>query len=508
MADGGSHNRKEGKDNMKKLYAIALLGLMVLGLAATASAADIKASGKWQIEATMQNADFQDKGATSEDKQFNIEQRVRTAFQFIANENLKGVLDLQIGSANWGNGAFGIGAGRSAATSASSNANNAGSGNIMLRRGYVDFKWPNTKVNFLVGFQTVSLPAAFGGGSAILDDQVAAAIVSAPITDNISILAGYARPYDTNGSVSTDAGALTGGGTSADMVFAAVPLDFKGLNITPFAAYASIGSKLGAPGLAGLATGNATAGEGANAYWGGIAATVTMLDNFKFMGDFNYGKLSFNKNNTPTSSVSRSGWMADIAVDYTGFKMMTPSAFFVYSSGERGNSTEHSGSSRMPSLGNPQNWAVGSFFFGDRNFINGFPSSAGYAQRVMGFWTAGVSLKDIKLIDKMSHTAHLLYVKGTNDKNSVNEVSGVNINTANNMNYGGFLTTKDSLWEVDFNTKYMIYDELAVNLDLGYINASFDKDVWGTSAKTYKADYQNYGSNDAYSVRLGVAYSF
>ncbi|MDQ7834206.1 MAG: outer membrane homotrimeric porin [Humidesulfovibrio sp.] len=494
---------------MKKLYAIALLGLMVLGLAATASAADIKASGKWQIEANMQNADFMDKGAsTSEDKTFNIEQRVRTAFQFIANENLKGVLDLQIGAANWGTGALGIGAGRSASLTATGAAS-AGNGNIMLRKGYVDFKWPGTKVNFLVGFQTVSLPAAFGGGSAILDDQVAAALVSTPITDNISLLAGYARPYDTNSSVSTTAGNLSGSGTSGDVVFAAVPLNFKGVNVTPFAAYASLGSKLGAPGLVGLVAGNSTSGEGARAYFGGVAATVTMLDNFKFMGDFNYGKATFNSLSTPNlGSTTRSGWMADIAVDYTGLKMMTPSAFFVYSSGEKGNSTEHAGSNRMPSLGNPQNWAVGSFFFGDRNFINGFPGSAGYVQRVMGFWTAGVSLKDIKLIDKMTHTAHLLYVKGTNDKNSINEDMGNNINLANNMNYGGFLTTKDSLWEVDFNTKYMIYDELAVNLDLGYINANFDKDLWGASSKTAAADYQNYGSNNAYSARLGVAYSF
>jgi hypothetical protein len=497
---------------MKKIYAIALLGLMVLGLAATASAADIKASGKWQIDTSIQNADFLKKGAVSEDKTFNIEQRVRTAFQFIANENLKGVLDLQIGSANWGNGAFGIGAGRSAVAGAQGAAA-AGNGNIMLRKGYVDFKWPGTKVNFLVGFQTVGLPAAFGGGSAILDDQVAAAVVATPITDNVKLLAGYARPYDSNGASSTTDSTLSGSGTSTDVVFAAVPVDFKGFNVTPFAAYASIGSQTAgsqtsAGLLPGFATGNSSAGSGGmRGYWGGIAATVTALDNFKFMADFNYGKVTYNNAN---KSSGRKGWLADIAVDYTGLKMMTPSAFFVYSSGEKGNSTDgnEDGSNRMPLLGNPQNWAVGSFFFGDRNFINPNASSAGYVRNVMGFWTVGLSLKDIKVFDKMSHTAHLLYVKGTNDKKFLTENVATALNTANVANYGGFLTTKDSLWEVDFNTKYMIYDELAVNLDLGYINASFDKDVWGASSKTNAADFQNYGSNNAYSARLGVAYSF
>ena len=500
---------------MKKIYAIALLGLMVLGLAATASAADIKATGKWQIDTGLTSGDFLKEGAaSSEDKTFNIEQRVRTAFQFIANENLKGVLELQIGSANWGTGAMGIGAGRAAGTASDLGANTAGNGNVMLRKGYVDFKWPGTKVNFLVGFQTVSLPAAFGGGSAILDDQIAAAVVATPITDNIKLLAGYARPYDANSSAFTTSGAISGSGTSTDVVFAAVPLDFKGFNVTPFAAYASVGSQTasatgnGAGLLPGFATGNSSNTEnGMRGYWGGVAATVTALDNFKFMGDFNYGKVTYNNAN---KSSGRKGWMADIAVDYTGLKMMTPEVFFVYSSGEKGNSTDgnEDGSNRMPFLGKPQNWAVGSFFFGDRNFINPSASNAGYTQNVMGFWTVGLSLKDIKIFDKMSHTAHLLYVKGTNDPDFLKESVTTALNTSGVANYGGFLTNKDSLWEVDFNTKYMIYDELAVNLDFGYINASFDKDVWGASSKAAAADYRNYGSNDAYSARLGVAYSF
>lgn len=288
------------------------------------------------------------------------------------------------------------------------------------------------------------------------------------------------------------------------------------MKITPFAAYAYAGkdtyaSGIGAPALPGFASGNSSVNQSMRAYWGGVAATVTALDNFKFMADFNYGKAAYSNNQT--ANKGRSGWLADVAVDYTGLKMMTPSAFFVYSSGEKGNSTDggQSGSNRMPVVGNPQSWAVGSFFFGDRNFLPGIPSSAGYVRNVMGFWTAGVSLKDIKLIDKFSHTAHLLYVQGTNDKRFITE-NGGNLNLtgaqANLANYGGFLTTKDSLWEVDFNTKYMIYDELAMNLDLGYINASFDKNVWGTSSKTNRADYQQYGSEDAYSARLGLAYSF
>jgi hypothetical protein len=496
---------------MKKLGVLGLAVFLLVASASLSFGMEIKAKGYWWIEAQLkQGWDFLGKGAISEDKTFNLEQKMRTQFTFIANENLRGVLDTQIGSGNWGNGLFGIGAGRSAATSASANANNAGSGNIMLRKAYIEYRWPNTMTNISLGFQTVTLPAAFGGGSAILDDQVAAAVVSAPITDNVSILAGYARPYDANSSVSTAGGSLSGAGTAADVVFAALPLTFKGLNITPFAAYASLGSQAnggtGVTTLAGLASANSTAGEGARAYWGGVAATVTMLDNFKFMGDFNYGKATFNKMNTPNvGSSSRSGFLFDVAVDYTGLSMMTPELFFTYSSGENGNSSKGGSSERMPVLGTPQNWTIGSFFFGERLELGGsINNTAGYTSNTLGYWALGLSLKDIKVFDKLTHDFNLLYAKGTNNKDYLYEAGG----TVRNANYAGFLTTKDSLWEVDFNSRYKIYDELSLLVYTGYIHANFDKDVWGASSVTNAADIQNYKSSNAYKLGVGLNYFF
>ena len=304
--------------------------------------------------------------------------------------------------------------------------------------------------------------------------------------------------------------AVKGGGGNTDAVFAALPIDFKGYNITPFAAYATAGKYSTANSLAGLgnnATTGATSGTaatGMKAYWAGAAFTMTYFDPFKVMADFDYGKAVYKNDPKYANGGGREGYMFDLALDYTGLSMMTPEVFYVYSSGEKHANGTDGKSNRMPIVAKPQNWAVGSFFFGDRNFINGFPGQSGYNLLVQGFWTAGVSLKDIKLIDKLTHTAHLLYVKGTN---AVETVQNANSLVTGRV-YGGYLTSKDSLWEADFNTKYMIYDELAVNLDLGYINSSFDKDVWGTSSKTYANDYLNYGSNDAYSIKLGVAYSF
>ncbi|PKN09117.1 MAG: hypothetical protein CVU73_04185 [Deltaproteobacteria bacterium HGW-Deltaproteobacteria-8] len=490
--------------NKKFALLLVLMAALVMGSVTSASAADIKAFGSWQIEADLNSSwDFQKKGAVSEDKTFNIAQRVRTGFQFIANENLKGVLETQIGSANWGNGAFGIGAGRAASTAAGGAA--AGNGNVMLRKGYVDFKWPGTKVNFLVGFQSLSLPSAVGGGSPVLDDHFAAAAAVVPITDGLSLVGGFGRLYDSNGSYNTTASSLSGSHNAGDVAFLIANIDmFKGFKIQPWAAYANLGSQLAGSGAGATATygfmaPNSSSREGVRAYWGGAAFTMTAFDPFKVMADFNYGKATWNNQSaTNAAAGGRQGFLADIAVDYTGLKMMTPSVFFAYSSGESGNSTDGNGKSeRMPVVGNPQNYALGSFWLQGGDAINAninAPSTA------MGYWALGLSLKDIKLIDKLSHTVHLIYFKGTNDKDYLKETGG----TVRGADYSSFLTTKDSLWEVDVNSKYQIYDELSLGLELGYINASFDKDVWGA----VNSDYKNYGSNDAYKASLIVNYSF
>ena len=492
---------------MKKLGVFGVVVIVLLAMSGMANAVEIKARGYWWMEAVSRsNWDFLGAG---EDQHFSIEEKLRTQFQFIANENLRGVLDTQIGTNNWGNGLYSIGAGRTPnVTTGTSGANIAGDGNIMLRQGYVEYLWPGTKMNFKVGFQTLTLPAAFGGGSAIMDDQVAAAVFSAPIGENIAILAGYARPYDTNayGAATT----LPGHGTATDVLFAALPITFKGGNVTPFAAYVNSGFQTasatsGATSLRGFTGPNATTSEGLHGYWGGVAATVTALDNFKGMADFNYGNVAYNNNNV---SAGRRGFLFDAAIDYTAMSMMTPELFFAYSSGENGNSSKGGVSERMPVVATPQNWKIGSFFFGERLELAGFIPTAGYTSTTLGYWAAGFSLKDIALVDKLKHDFNLLYAQGTNSKDYIKELNNGGVSNVRNANYGGFLTTKDSLWEVDFNSRYSIYDELQVLLYLGYIKADFDKNVWGASSLTTASQIQQTGSKDAYKIGLGINYFF
>ncbi len=490
---------------MNKKFALLLALLVSLLMGATsASAAEIKASGDWTVSADwLNNAAFLDKGSkTGETNTFGISQRMRTKFQFIANENLKGVLETQIGTNNWGNGLYQIGAGRSAATNAAPTANTAGNGNIMLRQGYIDFKWPGTAVNFLVGYQSLSLPAAFGGGSAIFDDFVGAAAAVVPVTENISLVGGYARAVDVNAAGATQTTTGKGSAGNYDVAFLTAPMSFmnKGLSLNPFAAYATIGSQSTGLSLPGMMGPNSTLSEGARVYTGGIAATVKLFDPFVVMADFNYGKATYNNaGNTNAASGGRSGFLFDVAVDYTGLSMMTPELFFAYTSGEKGNSTQENRSNRMPVIGNPQNWALGSFWLQGSNSL--IADGLGDTTRSnLGFWALGLSLKDIKLVDKLSHTFNVIYFKGTNDVDYLKESGG----TVRSATYGQFLTTKDSLWEVDLNTKYQVYDELAMHLQLGYINPSFDKATW----RAIDTDYDTYGSKSAYKASLILNYTF
>jgi len=184
----------------------------------------------------------------------------------------------------------------------------------------------------------------------------------------------------------------------------------------------------------------------------------------------------------------------DLAVDYTGLSMMTPEVFFAYTSGANADKRTDG---RMATV-SAENWTYGSFWMQTANGLAGTVTGItdSDSKRNLGFWALGASLKDIKLIDKLSHTVNLVYFKGTNNTN----IAANNITTS----YGRTLTTKDSILEFDLNTKYQIYEELSLGLDLGYINASFDKTLWANATGWNSSDL----SKDAYKAALMLNYNF
>lgn len=484
---------------MKRLIMLAVLCAFVLS-AAAASAADIKASGAFTVEAVWKsNWNFGDKGIKDNDSSvFDIEQRADVVFEFIANENLKGVLFLRYGTGKWGQGSFALGAGDGGQTTSGTAVSGS---RIAVRRAYIDFNWPDTTINVKAGYQAVTLPNAFGGGSMILDEEVASAVVSGAITDNVGYLFGFARAA-TGNDFSTTAATSRDPESNADVWVAALPMNFEGFNIAPFGAFAVLGDQLQAGQTAqGLRSMNATDITGKDsfdaAYWLGAAFTMDLFDPFVLKADVNYGKVT-----SDVKQNEKDGWLFDAALEYKGFDFMTPELFFVYTTGEDDNASKGNGSERMPII-QASNWAVGSFFFGGDTLLDGsFPGAAGGRPTYLGFWALGLSLKDIQsFADGLTHTAHFIYAKGTNDKNIG---AAYNTGATNNYNvaYGRTLTEKDSLIEIDFNTAYKVYDELTLTLDLGYINLDAKSSVWTTAATNTQK------GGDAWKISTGVVYAF
>lgn len=466
---------------MKRLIMLAVLCAFVLG-AASAQAADFKAGGAIITEAVWaDNWNFSDGNTDDLDRSgMYVKQRGQMNLSFVANENLKGVMQLRY-TGTWGKSGMLVGSG-DANTDANRN-------DLAVRQVYMDFNWPDTAVNVKAGFQSVSLPNAIGGGSYILDEEVASALVSGPITDNVSYLLGYARvsdDYDDTNDRDSD--------KVLDAYVAALPLNFEGLSFAPFFMYMPISGKYTAANVQGLATGlaslNATDVTGKEsfdaAYWLGTSFSMNMFDPFVLKGDFNYGAVT-----SDVAANERSGWLFDLALEYTGLDFMTPEAFFVYTSGEDGNSTKGSGESeRMPVLA-ASSWAVGSFFFGGSTFYGDMGNRNDY----LGFWALGLSLKDIQsFADGLTHKFNIIYAQGTNDKNIDTDTGG----SKYNVTYGTTLTEEDSLIEVDFNTYYKVYDELTLHVELGYLNLDADTSVWGNT----------YDGGDAYKVTTGLVYKF
>lgn len=452
---------------MKRFVMLALLCTFVLGLATTASAADIKASGDYTFEAYWQsNMGLDDDLNTDSDQAYNVLQRLRTKFQFIANENLKGVVYTEAGTNTWGVGATSI--------TASQNA-------FELKQGYIDFNWPGTEINSRVGFQGISLPSAVDlNGGMILNDEVAAATVSGPITENISYLVGYARAGQ-NANEENKLG-------QQDVYMAVAPMAFDNISVKPFFAYANVGDNVGNALLGGLSAFNATAGEKEvdGAWWAGVAFEGTFAD-FVTKADFNYGAVDADEDINKMS-----GYLFDASVAYTGWEeYVTPEAFFVYTSGEDGNSTDDGGESeRMPTLA--ADWAISSFFTDGNWGLSG--AIAGNDPSLLGFWALGLAMKDFSFMEDLSHTARIVYYTGTNDEDWV---ADADVATFNNRTYGNTLTEEDHVWEVNFDSEYKIYDELTGYVQLGWVNADLDEDVWGNDT-----------GGDAYKLSMGMNYSF
>ncbi|CCO24498.1 outer membrane homotrimeric porin [Maridesulfovibrio hydrothermalis] len=463
---------------MKKLVLLAILATMVLGFAGTASAVDLEAKGKFQFQANfMDNSDFlsaKNNGNREDDLNFYF--RARTQFRFIANENLMSELYVEYKTR--------VGASDSDASSGSSDRP------LGVKRMFLQYRFPGTDVLTTAGVFSINLPGAATGNMVLADLDAGAMVVETPITDQFAVSVGYIRAYDAN---ATDQAAY---GVSSinqkdeiDLFYVAAPITIDGLEATPYFMYGLLGkhSFSEVAGYEGLTAPSAAAfNKNVSAWWAGTSFSMNMFDPIVINADIVYGDVDANQKRN-----DRSGWGFDATLAYTGLDFVQPKLLFAYTSGE--DDKTDNGSERLPVINN--DWAFGSYYFGG----SALTSTDLNSNQQSGFWTMGLSFEDISFFDKLTHDLHFLYIKGTNDKDLIKNNAGLTNISAD----GNFLTTDDQAFEIDFNTNYQIYDELAAIVEFGYINMDLKKSTW----EAY--DAVRAGKDDpALKFAVGLVYSF
>jgi hypothetical protein len=370
---------------MKRLITLMLAAVFVLGTVAASWAIhtqgaggpglDFNARGSWRVVGEYRDnwtfGNFDEEAADFDQGDFRLHQRARVWFDFTTADRVKAVLNLQMGSYNWG-----VGPNPQAATGGTRIGRTGGidSASIGIRQLFVQFPFPNSDIMISAGKQGLALPGVLG--SPLHDDNTNALIVSMPLTDMAGLTALWARleaihPADGDADV------------AVDLFGAIVPLTLEGATLTPYALYLNTGSDIDL-----------------DAWWLGLNGRLTMFDPVYAAFDFIYGDQD-----------DASGWYAALAV---GMKMdmFTPELFFAYASG--GDDTDV-----MPVIS--PDYTASTFLF------NGSPLLAGSGVEALvsngdplgtfgGWWAVGLKLRNISFIDRVTHTFHAMYLQFDNDE--------------------------------------------------------------------------------------------
>ncbi len=422
---------------MKRFALVALVAALLFSVVSSASATELKVRGNIDVYG-MWSANLYDYDSDNADgDNYTTNQRMRAYFDYVANENLKAVLGLELDN-DWGDGT-------------AADWGTDGKGNIEVKHAYLDFTFPDTTVNVQAGLQYVALPSVFG--NPVFDDDAAAITVSAAINDMFGVAVGYTRGTDRSTS-------FTGSGIDnddKDMAFIAAPITMDGFSVAPYFAYAMVGENtdntsdsiiIDEDGEIAIKPASAGALEDDMDIWVvGFNAELTMFDPLTFAADVIYGE-------GDTDDYETKGWYGALAASYK-FDMLTATLFTTYFSGADEDEDEDN---YLPTLA--EGWGLTPYVGGVRAFSTSWDTFSGIdADMNLASWVVGLKLAKISFIDKLSHDLTAAYVMGTSDEDA--DIA---------------FDEEDSAWEVYLVNKYMIYENLAAINELGFFAPDFDDD--------------------------------
>lgn len=290
-----------------------------------------------------------------------------------------------------------------------------------------------------------------------------------------------------------------------------LPITLDGMKITPWGAWAKIGGESGWWDYQGKGFDQGFESS-TNAYYGGLGYELNMFDPLTFSFDVIYGRMQGNQgtdgyngydNGNWKSNPGSSGWFVDAALRYK-MDWATAGLFGWWSSGDSANSVDDGKFGRLPSLSTDTGFAPTTFGFdGSPALIS---SDKAISSSGIGMWGIGVELTDISFIEDLSHSIRFAYYRGTNDEEVVENNMDILRDSRRSVLVFGerqYMTTKDQAFEINFDHKYQMYENLALFLELGYIRMDLDEDVWGDASRRYNDD-----TDDAWKAQLSFQFKF
>lgn len=504
--------------NLSVVRCIAILCLtVILGTSAeTSHALEVSAKGEYLFSFRYdENGNLYGTGPIDQSRDgFHARQRIRVQVDFVASEHLRGVYHIEIGELQWGRGgAVGRGSG---------GALGADGVNVETKRAFIEFDIPDTDLTFRVGIQGVTNPN-IGLGFVLVDADAAGVSAMYRFNDTVGVTAFWTRLYDL------DANNVVSKGSSRidemDYFALMVPVTGEGWSVTPYAMFIASGRDVFRDqGLAGFPRMLSPAFSAGLAYlgqpfisryindqshfyvwWAGTAAEITMFDPFEIAVEALYGSVE-----ATNAALDRRGLYVGAELDYK-LDMFTLSLFGWYATGEDG--SWRNGSEQLPTLSSVRAFGPTSFGFVGTRML---PWEGLVSASPAGMWGLRFALKDITFMEDLHHSVRFLYAQGTNDPDSRRIVGLTSPSLI--LGYKGSpmpvpagyvtppmettiadipLTTEDSMFEVNFDTYYKLFENLELQLETGMVHVNYGSDVW-----------INQGVGTAWKAALGLKYTF
>lgn len=433
-----------------------LAAIFMIASAVVVSAAKLEVKGSWRIVANYLDTEEGDKGATlqRQDDQFAIKSRARSTFQFVANEHLKAVTELQFFDKAWGEDYKPANPGQKKLAEAGATPGKKYS--VLATKAYIEFDVQG--INVQTGYVPFAVPSATEIFTPY-DENAGGFVVAAPLNDMMSLDAAWMRTEQNRVMVPPS----SKGSNDRDLFFAGLKVATDAYEFTPWLLFANYQENVK----------EGTNSTIENQMVAALSGKVNM-DALSIATDIYFGK---NKGKDAEDGSNFGGIVSvSMATD-----MMTPEFYVGYFGGQKKDKNN-----TIPLFAADVTKTTLLFddsALGAGNIMDDYLNNKNNgASALTSSLFVGAALNNLSFVEGLSHTANVLYIKGNTKK----DVPNVKWNE------------NSSALTVDFNTKYQIYEQLALIAEIGYAQVEQkEANAAGDDAKS-----------NLFGVTTGLKYSF